>query len=208
MVSLKVVNSQGIDQDPVDTKAEIFDVPANAALVHEVAVALRNAQRQGTHKTKTRKEVSGGGTKPFRQKGTGRARRGSIREPHLRGGGTVFGPQPRSYRQKVTVRAKRRALCCVLSDRVRGERLQVLTGLDLAAPKTKAFAEVLDKVVEDHRRTLLVMSDVDKNVLLSARNIPGVSVVTAADVNVLDVLAATQVLVQRDALTKLEERLS
>ena len=208
MVSLKMVNSQGVGQDPVEGKEEIFDVPANENLVHDVAVALRNARRQGTHKTKSRKEVAGGGSKPFRQKGTGRARRGSLSEPLLRGGGAVFGPRPRSYRQKVTARAKRRALCCLLSDRVRTERLSVLSELEVAEPKTKAFAEVLDKVAPEHRRTLLVMPEADKNVLLSARNIPQVQVVTAAEVNVLDVLGANRVLLQRDALTKLEERLS
>lgn len=208
MVSLKMINSQGVGQEAVEASAEVFDVPANDMLVHSVVVALRNARRQGTHKVKTRSEVRGGGSKPFRQKGTGRARRGSLREPQLRGGGSVFGPQPRDYRQKVTARAKRQALRCVLSDRVRDERLEVLSDLSIAEPKTKAFAAMLGKVVPEHRKTLLVMPESDTNVLLSSRNIPGVSVVTASDVNVLDVLGANRVLVQREALTKLEERLS
>jgi len=167
-----------------------------------------NARRQGTHKTKTRREVRGGGAKPFRQKGTGRARQGSSREPQMRGGGAVFGPKPRSYRQKLPARFRRQALCAVLSDRRRGDRLNVLTGLWIQAAKTKPFAEMLSKVAPGSHKTLLVTASVEPNVLLSARNIPGVTVCTAADLNALDVLAAACVVVQEEALAKLEERLT
>ncbi|MCC6142774.1 MAG: 50S ribosomal protein L4, partial [Candidatus Hydrogenedentes bacterium] len=145
---------------------------------------------------------------PFRQKGTGRARRGSSREPLIRGGGTVFGPQPRSYREKTPTRVKRQALCCVLSDRVRNERLSVLKEVQIEVPKTKTFADLVSKLAPEGRKTLIVTADTDKNLYLSTRNMPRVNVCTAADVNVLDVLDAVRVVVQEAALAKLEERLS
>ena len=208
MASLKVLNIQGEDKGVVDANDAIFNVEENGALVQEVVVALRNAQRQGTHKTKTRREIRGGGAKPFRQKGTGRARQGSSREPQMRGGGTVHGPVPRSYRQDVPKQVRRQALCCVLSSRARGERLAVLQGLQFETIKTKPVAEMLDSVSKEGRRTLLVTADYDKTLLLSARNIERVTVRTAAEVNTLDVLLAARVFVQEEALAKLEERLS
>ena len=207
MASLKLVDVTGADKGTCDGSDSVFAVEFKPDLVHEVVVALQANARQGTHKTKTRKEVRGGGIKPFRQKGTGRARRGSSREPVLRGGGTVWGPRPRSYRQAVTTRSRRQALCCVLSERLRAEELSVVTGLTVEAPKTKPFAEMISKVSHEARRTLLVSAAIDQNVLLSARNIPSVTVRTAADLNALDVLAATRVIVQEEALNQLEERL-
>ena len=208
MASVKKVNMDGAEQGAVELKDDIFAVEANDTVVHDAVVALQNAKRQGTHKTKVRHEVRGGGAKPFRQKGTGRARQGSSREPHMRGGGVVFGPTPRSYRQNVPTRTRRQALCCVLSDRVSTERLNVLSGLKIEAPKTKEFAQMLDKVSPGGRKTLLVTAQMDRNVVLSARNIPNVTVSTAADVNVLDVISANRVVVQEEAVAVLEERLS
>ena len=208
MASLKVLNIQGEDKGVVDANDAIFNVEENGPMVQEVVVALRNAQRQGTHKTKTRREIRGGGAKPFRQKGTGRARQGSSREPQMRGGGTVHGPVPRSYRQDVPKQVRRQALCCVLSSRARGERLAVIQGLQFETIKTKPVAEMLDSVSKEGRRTLLVTADYDKTLLLSARNIERVTVRTAAEVNTLDVLLAARVFVQEEALSKLEERLS
>lgn len=208
MASLKILNIRGEDKGTVDVNDAIFSVEENAAMVHEVVVALQNAKRQGTHKVKTRREVAGGGAKPFRQKGTGRARQGSSREPHMRGGGTVHGPVPRSYRQDVPKQVRRQALCCVLSARARNERLAVLQGLAFEGIKTKPVAEMLDNVSKEGRRTLLVTADYDKNLLLSSRNIERITVRTAAEVNTLDVLLAARVFVQEEALSKLEERLS
>jgi len=208
MASLKVLDIQGADKGTVDVNDTVFGAPENAGMVREVVVALRNAQRQGTHKTKVRHEVRGGGAKPFRQKGTGRARQGSSREPQMRGGGTVHGPVPRSYRQDVPKQVRRLALCCALSARARGERLAVLQGLHFDTVKTKPVAEMLDRVAKEGRRTLLVTADYDKNLLLSSRNIPRVTVRTAAEVNTLDVLLAARVFVQEEALSKLEERLT
>lgn len=208
MASIKMVNMAGSDQGAVEVSDNIFAVEPNEILVHDVVVALQNAKRQGNHKSKTRSEVRGGGQKPFRQKGTGRARQGSIREPHMRGGGSVFGPKPRSYRQSVPTRVRRQALCCALSARANEERVVAISDLVCDAPKTKAIAEMVQHAVETPRKTLLVLSDNNQNVVLSARNIPRVEVRTASDVNALDVLMANNVLVQQEAIAKLEERLT
>lgn len=208
MASVKVVDVTGAELGVREVSDKVFDAAFNATLVHDVIVALQANQRQGTHKTKTRSEVRGGGIKPFRQKGTGRARRGSSRDPLLRGGGAIFGPVPRSYRQRIPVRSKRQAVCCMLSDRLREDRLSVLEGLKIEAPKTKPFAEMLANVAPEGRKTLIVTAADDKNLLLSARNIPNVTVRTAAEVSALDVIGVTRVILQADAVSSLEERLS
>ena len=126
----------------------------------------------------------------------------------MRGGGTIFGPVPRDYRQNLPVRMKRQALCCVLSDRVRNERLSVLRGLAVEQPKTKPFAQMVGKVAPEGRKTLIVTAGMNENLLLSARNLARVTVRTAADLNVLDVLRAVRIVVQEEAVAQLEERLS
>jgi len=208
MATLKIINMQGEDQGNLEASDSIFNAAENDAMVHEVVLALRAAQRQGTHKTKTRKEVSGGGAKPFRQKGTGRARQGSTREPQMKGGGTVHGPVPRSYRQQLPKQIRRQALCCVLSTRARGERLSVLKGMKFDGIKTKPVADMLEQISREGRKTLLVTAEYDQNFLLSSRNIARMTVRTAGDVNTIDVLSAVRVVVQEEALAKLEERLS
>lgn len=208
MASLKIVNVKGEEQGQVEASDTVFNAEENHTIIHDVVVALQNAKRQGTHKTKTRREVSGGGAKPFRQKGTGRARQGSSREPQMKGGGTVHGPVPRSYRQSVSKQVRRQALCCALSARVRSERLSVLKGLQVDSVKTKPVAEMLDQVSREGRKTLLVTAEYDPTLLLSSRNIARMTVRTAAEVNTLDVLGAVRVVVLEEALAKLEERLA
>jgi len=208
MASIKVYGIDGAEQRTIEVSDRIFAAEANEALVHETVVALQASRHQGTHKTKVRHEVRGGGVKPFRQKGTGRARQGSSREPHMRGGGTIFGPRPRSYRQKVPTRTKRQAICCALSERLRQDRLGVVVGVKLDAPKTKPFAAMLDKVSPEGRKTLFITAGQDENLMLSSRNIARVAISNASDVNVLDVLNARRILIQEEALAKLEERLS
>lgn len=208
MATAPKVDMNGAACGTVELNDAVFAAAPNETLVQQVVLALQNAKRQGTHKTKKRGEVSGSGVKPFRQKGTGRARQGDCTEPHFRGGGSVWGPRPRDYRQSVNKKVRKNALRCALSDRLRRDRLSVLQGLALDAPKTKPFAEMLDKVAAEGRKTLLITAGVDQNVLLSARNIPRAAVCTADDVNVLDVLRAVRVVVQEEALAKLEERLS
>lgn len=208
MASVKLYGMDGAEKGTVDLNAAVFDVAFNDVLVHDVVVALQNAKRQGNHETKTRKDVRGGGKKPFRQKGTGRARQGSSREPQMRGGGTVFGPHKRSYRQSVPQAMRRKALSCALSDRVRNDRLSVLESLSADRPKTKPFAAMMAKLSPEGRKTLVVTGETDSTVTLSMRNLPRVTLRTAADLNALDVLDANRVVVVHDALATLEERLT
>lgn len=207
MASAKVFKMDGSEAGTLDLDAGIFEVEPNATLVHEVVVGLRNAQRQGNASTKNRTEVRGGGKKPYRQKGTGSARHGSSREPQMRGGGVAWGPKKRSYKQKVPTAFRRKALCCVLSDRVRSDALYVLDSLTCDQPKTKPFADMVGKLSPDGKKTLFVTVETDDNVALSARNLKRVGLKTASDLNALDVLKYGRVVVVRDAVAKLEERL-
>ena len=186
----------------------VFDVEVNGPLVHQVAVALMNAKRQGNAETLVRKHVRGGGAKPFRQKGTGRARQGSSREPHMRGGGVVFGPHKRSYRQKTPVTMRRKALCCMLTDRLRSETLTVLESLSLDTTSTKPMADLFATLAPEGRKTLLVTAQTDRTVVRSSSNIERLTVRTASDVNALDVLSAKRVILLKDAVEVLEKRLS
>ncbi|HNV22594.1 MAG TPA: 50S ribosomal protein L4 [Candidatus Hydrogenedentes bacterium] len=208
MAAAKVYKADGSEAGTLDLNDAVFNVPANPTLIKQVAVALRNAKRQGNAETKVRRLVSGGGVKPYRQKGTGNARHGSTREPQMRGGGVVWGPHKRSYRQKVTPVSRNKALCCALSDRLRSESLCVLDALQCDAPKTKPMASMLAHFRPNAERTLLVTAETTRPVLLSSRNIPRVTVRTASDVNALDVLEAKRIVVVQDAVAKLEERLS
>lgn len=208
MASTKLFNISGAEVGSVDLIDAIFDAPLNTKLIHQVVVGYQSSRREGNAETKTRKEVRGGGRKPFRQKGTGHARQGSSREPQMRGGGTVFGPHKRSYRHKTPVRFKRTALCCALSDRVRHEALAVIEGLSFEKPRTKDLMELLEKVAPDAKRTLVVTAEPDQNVIKSATNLPKVAVQTAQDLNAMDVLGAQRVLCSKEAIEALESRLS
>lgn len=208
MASVKVVNKDGGDAGSMDLSDAVFDVQPNPTLIHQVVVAMQAAKRQGNAETKNRSQVAGGGQKPFRQKGTGNARRGSIREPHLRGGGVVFGPHKRSYRQDLPVKSRRKALCCMLSERVRSNTLRVLDSLVVEQPKTKPFAQLVANLGAKDKKTLFIMADKNDNTLLSARNLPKVEIRTAADLNALDVLQANEVVLVSDAVDKLQERLT
>lgn len=208
MASVKLFKQDGSESAAIQVSDAVFAIEANDRLVHQVAVALRNNCRQGNAHTKTRAEVSGGGIKPYKQKGTGRARHGSSRESQMRGGGTMWGPRKHGFRQDVPVKMKRKALCCVLSDRARNDKLCVLEGLVVDAPKTKPMVELYGKLAPEGRRTLIVTAKNEPTIVKSAGNVPRLTVRTAADVNALDVLSATRVVVVRDALSVLEERLS
>ena len=206
--SAKVYKADGSAGKDTKLSAAVFDVEPNVGLVHQVAVALMNAKRQGDAETKTRKEVRGGGRKPFRQKGTGSARQGSSREPQMRGGGTVFGPHRRSYRQQTPVKMRRKALCCVLTDRVRNDALCVLDGFGVDEPKTKSVVDICERLSPEGRKTLMVIASYDKTLAASSRNLAQLTVRSAGDLNALDVLDARRVIVMKDALSALEERLS
>jgi large subunit ribosomal protein L4 len=187
----------GIAQLP----AEIFDAKVNVPLIHQVVVAQEAAARQGTHATKTRGEVRGGGRKPYRQKGTGRARQGSTRAPQFAGGGVVFGPQPRSYEQRTPKKMKVAALRGALSDRARHDRVHVVAGLvDGDTPKTKTALSALSALTGSAGHVLVVIGKDDRVSRLSLRNVPGVHVLAQDQLNTRDVLVSDHVVFTAEAL--------
>jgi large subunit ribosomal protein L4 len=177
----------------VDLPAEIFDVPVNVPLVHQVVVAQLAAARQGTHSTKRRGEVRGGGKKPYRQKGTGRARQGSTRAPQFAGGGVVHGPKPRDYSQRTPKKMKAAALRCALSDRARNGRLHVVDAFVADIPSTKAAKTAIASVTE-RRNVLVVLGREETNAWLSLRNLPEVHLLHADQLNTYDVLVSDDVI--------------
>jgi large subunit ribosomal protein L4 len=184
----------------VELPAEVFDVPVNLALIHQVVVGQLAAARQGTHSTKTRGEVAGGGTKPHRQKGTGRARQGSTRAPQYAGGGVVHGPQPRSYEQRTPKKMKAAALRGALSDRAREDRVHVVSTLTSGeAPSTKSAADSLAKIT-GARHVLVVAERTDEVTWKSLRNLPNVHLLAPGQLNTYDVLISDDVVFTQDAL--------
>ncbi len=202
MASVDVVNASGTKTGTAELPAEIFDVPANIPLIHQVVVAQQAAARQGTASAKTRSEVRGGGIKPWRQKGTGRARQGSIRAPHFTGGGVVHGPQPRDYSQKTPKKMKAAALRGALSDRARAGRVHVVSEFVTGeTPSTKAALAVLSAVIDD-RLALVVHTREDELTALSLRNVPTVHILFADQLNTYDVLVADDVVFTSAALAE------
>lgn len=177
----------------VDFPAEVFDAKTNVALIHQVVVAQRAAARQGTHKTKTRAEVSGTGAKPFRQKGTGRARQGSLRGPHMVGGGVVHGPQPRDYSQRTPKKMKAAALRGALSDRARNDRIIVVDALVTDQASTKAAKAALAGLGGANRNWLVVLDRSDDIAALSTRNLPHVHTLYADQLNTYDVIVSDDI---------------
>lgn len=204
MTKVAVLSQTGSSVGEIELNEAIFGIEPNEAVLFDAVIAQRASLRQGNHKVKNRSEVAGGGRKPWRQKGTGRARQGSIRSPQWRGGGVVFGPTPRSYSFKMPKKVRRLALKSALSTKVAEENFVVLDALTLAAPKTKDFTQVL-KDLSIEKKALFVTADLDENVALSARNIPGVTVITAAGINVLDLLGNDKVVFTKSAVEKIEE---
>lgn len=194
---------------PVDLPAEIFDVEVNVPLIHQVVVAQQAAARQGTHATKTRGAVRGGGSKPHRQKGTGRARQGSIRAPQFAGGGIVHGPQPRSYDQRTPKKMKAAALKGALSDRARNDRIHVVESLVTGdTPSTKAARTALEGLGTGRRWHLVVLDREDRVTQLSLRNLSDVHVVTQDQLNTYDVLHADDVVFTKAAYDALVARVT
>nr|WP_221247181.1 50S ribosomal protein L4 [Gordonia humi] len=199
-MTLDVRAADGSVNGTAELPAELFDQTANIALMHQVVVAQQAAARQGTHSTKTRGLVSGGGAKPYRQKGTGRARQGSTRAPQFVGGGTVHGPQPRDYSQKVNKKMKAAALRGALSDRARSERIHVVTELVAGqTPSTKAARKFLE-LLSDRRKFLVVLSREDEAGWKSIANLPSVSGITADQLNTYDVLDSDEVVFSVETL--------
>ena len=203
-MKLDVRNMNGTVVDSVEVLDDVFDTPMNAALLHQVMVGQLANKRQGTAKVKTRSEVAGGGAKPRPQKYTGRARQGSIRSPQWRGGGVVFGPTPRSYRQRTPKRMKRQAVKMVLSDKAREQQLVVVDEFRLADGKTKQLVHALNALEVDSS-VLLVGTEMDQAVVRAARNIPRVRTLPVEQLNVVDVLNAKRIVMTVDAVRKAEE---
>ncbi|WML55548.1 50S ribosomal protein L4 [Neobacillus sp. PS3-12] len=207
MPKVTLLNQSGSQVGEIELNESVFGIEPNQHVLFEAIVMQRASLRQGTHKVKGRSEVSGGGRKPWRQKGTGRARQGSIRSPQWRGGGTVFGPTPRSYSYKLPKKVRRLAIKSALSSKVLEENILVLESLALETPKTKDFKAVLTGLSVD-KKALVVTADLDENVALSARNIPGVTVVTANGISVLDVVSHDKLIMTKAAVEKVEEVLA
>ena len=203
MAEVSVLNMEGSEVGKMKLNDAIFGVEINEHLVHQAVVAQLANNRQGTQKAKTRSEVRGGGRKPWRQKGTGHARQGSIRAPQWTGGGVVFAPTPRDYSKKMNKKEKRIALKSALTSRVDEGKFIVLDELKFDAPKTKEFAEVMKNLEAD--KALVVLNDNDTNVVKSAANIPTVKTASTQTINVYDILKYDTVIVTQDAVKTIEE---
>ena len=203
MSKVSVYNMKGQQVGDVELKAEIFDAPINEHLLHQAVVAQLANKRQGTQSAKTRSEVSGGGKKPWRQKGTGHARQGSIRAPQWTGGGVVFAPKPRDYEIRLNKKEKRIALKSALASRVQEEKFFVIDELKVDEIKTKTMVELLKGL--NVKKALIVLNSNDQNVILSARNIPDVQTALTNTINVFDILKYDAFVVDKAALETIEE---
>ena len=203
MAKVAVYKMDGAESGQIELNDNIFGVEVNVHVMHEAVVAHLANCRQGTQSAKTRAEVRGGGKKPYRQKGTGRARQGSIRSPQWVGGGVVFAPKPRDYAKKMNKKARRLAIRSALTTRVQDNKLIVLENLDLEQIKTAAMQQVLNNFKLD--KALVVLNGENTNVTLSARNIPDVKTVRADMVNVYDILKYENFVATKDAIAKIEE---
>ncbi|MFD2115019.1 50S ribosomal protein L4 [Paenibacillus yanchengensis] len=204
MPKVTVYNVSGSQVGEIELSESIFGIEPNSHVMHSAVLLQQAAERMGTHKTKVRSEVRGGGRKPWKQKGTGRARQGSTRSPQWVGGGVVFGPTPRTYGFKLPKKVRRLAIKSALSSKVIAGELIVLDQLAMAAPKTKEFASILANLKAD-RKALVVTAQYEDNVALSARNIPGVKFVAAEGINVRDVLLYDKLIITKEAVEKVQE---
>ncbi|HEV8547020.1 MAG TPA: 50S ribosomal protein L4 [Candidatus Limnocylindrales bacterium] len=204
MPQTTLYNRAGKSVGSVELADALFAAPVNASVLHQVVTAQLAGRRTGTHDTKTRGEVRGGGAKPYRQKGTGRARQGSRSAPHYRGGGAVFGPHPRSYEQRLPRKMKRLALRGALTAKLGDEAIKVIDTFGLDAIRTKELVGVL-VALEAKGRVLVVSPSRDQMLELSARNLPTVEVILADSLNVVDLLKADLVLIEQPALARMEE---
>ena len=204
MPSTTLFDRTGASKGTVELHEELFNAPVNEAVLHQVVTAQLAGRRTGTHDTKTRGEIRGGGKKPYRQKGTGRARQGTRTAPHYRGGGVVFGPHPRSYEQRLPRKMKRLALRGALTAKLGDEAIKVIDTFALEAIKTRDLAAVLG-ALDARGRILVVAPGRDERLELSARNLPTVEIILADSLNVVDLLKADIVLIEQPALARMEE---
>ena len=195
----------GEDIGEVELSEELFAGPVNMSVLHQVVIAQLAGRHLGTHDTKKRGEVSGGGKKPYRQKGTGRARQGSIRSPQFRGGGVVFGPHPRSYVQRLPRQMRRLALVGALTSKLDDDAIRVIDAFGLEGPKTRDLVGVIEALGRSGGRVLIVAPGTDETLILSARNLPRVEIIRADSLNVVALLNADTVLIEQPALSTMEE---
>ena len=208
MPQVAVLDQQGRAKESLELRPEVFGVEVRGPLLHQAITRELAGRRSGSHDTKGRSEISGGGRKPWRQKGTGRARQGSIRAPQWRKGGTVFGPTPRSYAQKMPRKARREALRAALTDTVNSGELKVVERLELPESKTKALAGCLAALGLKPVPTLFVVQEVTEPLALASRNLPWLTIETPGRVSVYRLLHHDQVLFERAALLALQEELA
>lgn len=199
-----VLNIKGEKVKDLTLNAEVWGIEPNNAVLYDAIILSRASLRQGTHKSKTRSEVSGGGIKPWRQKGTGRARQGSIRAPHWVGGGTVFGPQPRSYAKKMNRKERRLALKSALAYKVLEKELIIVDSFNVETPKTKEMLGILESL-KANRTTLIVVEELNENLILATRNLENVMLLEANEINTLDVVSADNMIITEAAVKELEE---
>ncbi|MEN8077040.1 50S ribosomal protein L4 [Clostridioides difficile] len=203
MPTVGLFNKEGNKIEDIQLNDKVFAVEVNADAMHQVVVALLANKRQGTQSAKTRAEVRGGGIKPWRQKGTGRARQGSIRAPQWIKGGVVFAPKPRDYRMSIPKSMRRVAMLSALTSKVQNDEMVVLDSLTLEAPKTKEVVKMLNAF--NAKKTLIVTAEANETVYKSARNIEGVAVLPVNNINVYDLLKYPKVIMTKDAVSKIEE---
>lgn len=203
MPTVGVFNKEGKKVEDIELSSEVFGVEVNKDALHQVVVALLANKRQGNQSAKTRSEVSGGGIKPWRQKGTGRARQGSIRSPQWIHGGIVFAPKPRDYRMSIPKSMRRVAMKSALSSKVAENEIIVLENLEFEVPKTKEVIKLLNAV--NSKKALIVVAESNENVYKSVRNIQGVTVIPVNNLNVYDILKYDNFIVTKDAVSKIEE---
>ena len=203
MPTVGLFNKEGNKIEDIQLNDKVFAVEVNADAMHQVVVALLANKRQGTQSAKTRAEVRGGGIKPWRQKGTGRARQGSIRAPQWIKGGVVFAPKPRDYRMSIPKSMRRVAMLSALTSKVQNDEMVVLDSLTLEAPKTKEIVKMLNAF--NAKKTLIVTAESNEKVYKSARNIEGVAVLPVNNINVYDLLKYSKVIMTKDAVSKIEE---
>lgn len=202
-----VINIKGEKVKDITLNEKVWGIEPNDAVLYDAITLARNSQRQGTHSTKTRSDVSGGGRKPYRQKGTGHARQGSTRAPQWRGGGIVFGPTPRTYSKKQNRKERVLALKSALSYKVKDSEIIILDNLNIETNKTKDMLEIL-KAIKATKNILIVVSDLTDNVILSTRNIPNVVLLKNDEISTLDVIAADSLVITEDAVKAIEEVLA
>ena len=205
---IEMLSQNGEKVKDINLKDNIWGVEPNDTVLHNHLILSMASLRQGSHNTKTRTEVSGGGRKPYRQKGTGNARQGSIRAPHYRGGGIVFGPKPRDYSKKMNRKERRLALKSALSYKVTDNELIVLENLKFETNKTKEMVELLNKLNIAKEKVVIVIDELDENICLASRNLGNVVVLLPSEVNTLDLVNSDKLLITKAALDKLEEVMS